>query len=45
MNLRVSEEVLAKRRKNWTPKKANVKGYLAKYAKTVQDASHGAIVG
>ena len=44
LNLKVSDEILAARRKNWQPKTVNVKGYLAKYAKTVQDASHGAIV-
>jgi len=44
MNLKVSDEVLAERRRKWQPKKINAKGYLAKYARTVQDASHGAIV-
>ena len=46
MNLKVSDEVLAERRKNFVQPTPKVrKGYLAKYAKTVQDASHGAIVG
>ena len=46
MNLKVSDEVLAVRRKNFVQPTPKVrKGYLAKYAKTVQDASHGAIVG
>lgn len=46
MNLKVSDEVLAGRRKNFVQPTPKVrKGYLAKYAKTVQDASHGAIVG
>lgn len=43
--LKVSEEVLEERRKNFKPlppKKTT--GYLSKYAKIVQDASHGAIV-
>lgn len=44
INLKVSEETLAERRKKWIPKKNNVKGYLAKYSRIVQDASHGAIV-
>ena len=44
--LKVSEEILAERRKNFVPPMPRVtKGYLAKYAKTVKDASHGAIVG
>ena len=46
LNLKVSDEVLAERRKKFVPPTPRVtKGYLAKYAKTVQDASHGAIVG
>ena len=46
MNLKVSDEVLAERRKKFVQPISKVrKGYLAKYAKTVQDASHGAIVG
>jgi len=45
MNLKVSDEVLAERRKNYVPPRPRVtSGYLAKYARTVQDASHGAIV-
>ena len=45
MNLKVSDEVLAERRKNYVPPTPRVtSGYLAKYARTVQDASHGAIV-
>ena len=46
LELKVSEEVLAERRKNFVqPTSRAAKGYLAKYAKTVKDASHGAIVG
>jgi len=44
LNLKVSDVELEQRRKNWTPKINESKGYLAKYARTVQDASHGAIV-
>ena len=45
LELKVSEEVLEERRKNFVPKPLSItSGYLAKYARTVQDASHGAIV-
>ncbi len=45
VNLLVSEDELELRRKNLKPHQLNIKsGYLSKYAKTVQDASHGAIV-
>ena len=45
MNLNVSDEILEERRKKYiVPKSKVVTGYLAKYARTVQDASHGAIV-
>lgn len=45
LNLKVSEEVLAERRKNFVKPQPKIRsGYLAKYARTVQDASHGAIV-
>ena len=45
LELKVSEEVLAERCKNFVPPTPRVtSGYLAKYARTVQDASHGAIV-
>ena len=45
LELKVSEEVLEERRKNFIPKPLKIaSGYLAKYARTVQDASHGAIV-
>ena len=45
LDLLVDEEILAVRRANlkpFTPKHKS--GYLAKYARSVQDASHGAIV-
>lgn len=45
LNLLVEEKVLEERRKKWVPKPQKItSGYLAKYARTVQDASHGAIV-
>ncbi len=45
IELLVSDEELEKRRKNLKPFEMRVKsGYLYKYAKNVQDASHGAIV-
>ena len=45
LKLKVDEATLEARRRNFTPKECKVKsGYLAKYARTVQDASHGAIV-
>ena len=44
LELKVDEKTLEERRKNWKPREINTKGYLAKYARTVQDASHGAIV-
>ena len=45
VKLLVSEEELAKRKANFKPFELKCKsGYLAKYAKNVQDASHGAIV-
>ncbi len=45
LELKVSDEVIAERRKNFVlPVPRVTSGYLAKYARTVQDASHGAIV-
>ncbi|MCQ2744127.1 MAG: dihydroxy-acid dehydratase [bacterium] len=44
LELKVDADTLEQRRKNWKPKRIIAKGYLAKYSKTVQDASHGAIV-
>lgn len=45
LNLLVSVEELENRRNNFTPKKPAINsGYLAKYSKLVQDASHGAII-
>ena len=46
LELKVDEKTLEERRKNLKPYAGKVKsGYLAKYARIVQDASHGAIVG
>ena len=46
LELKVSDEELKNRRKNLQPYNCNIKsGYLKKYSQTVQDASHGAIVG
>lgn len=45
IELLVDESILAQRRKNLKPFEPKVKsGYLAKYAKSVLDASHGALV-
>ena len=45
LELKVSEDVIQERRKNFQPIPPRVTtGYLSKYARTVQDASHGAIV-
>ena len=45
ITLMVSDEELSERRKHLQPFELKCKsGYLAKYAKNVQDASHGAIV-
>lgn len=45
INVMVSDEILSERRKELKPFEIRVKsGYLAKYARLVQDASHGAII-
>lgn len=44
LNLMVPEAELEERRKNLKPFVSNAKGYLGKYSRTVQDASHGAVV-
>ena len=44
LDLLVSDEELEERRKNLKPFTNKAKGYLGKYSRTVQDASHGAIV-
>ena len=45
LELKVSEEELAKRKAAWTPRKPNITtGYLARYAKLVTSANRGAIL-
>ena len=44
LDLLVSEKELDERKKNLKPFTTKAKGYLGKYSRTVQDASHGAIV-
>ena len=45
LNLRVSDEELAVRRKNWKPREPKIKtGYLARYARCVTSGGTGAIV-
>ena len=45
INVKVSEEELAKRKENWTPKEPKVKtGYLARYASMVTSADRGAVL-
>jgi dihydroxy-acid dehydratase len=44
MNLKVSADELAKRRKAWKPREMDIgSGYLWKYAQQVGDALHGAV--
>ena len=45
ITLKVSDEELTERRKNWTPNEPKIKtGYLARYAKLVTSADKGAIL-
>lgn len=45
IDLKVSEEELAKRKENWTPKVPDITtGYLSRYAKLVSSANRGAIL-
>lgn len=45
INVKVSDEELAKRKENWKPKEPKVKtGYLARYASMVTSADKGAIL-
>ena len=44
LNLNVSDEVLAKRKENWKPRKNEVSGYLARYASLVTSADRGAVL-
>ena len=42
--MKVSDEELARRRANWTPKTKEVSGYLKRYAALVTSADKGAIL-
>jgi dihydroxy-acid dehydratase len=45
IELKVSDEELAERKKNWTPKEPNIKtGYAARYAHLVTSANRGAVL-
>ena len=45
INLQVDETELARRKSSWVPREPAVTGgYLARYAKVVSSAAHGAIV-
>ena len=45
LNVKVSDEVLEERRKNWKPREPKVKdGYLARYEKMVTSGNRGAIL-
>ncbi len=45
LNVRISEEEMAKRKANWQPREPKVKtGYLARYAKMVTSGNRGAIL-
>ena len=45
LELAVSDEELARRKANWTPREPKVKtGYLARYAKLVSGANKGAVM-
>ena len=44
LNVLVSDEVLAERRKNWKPRINEVDGYLARYRELVTGAPQGAVL-
>ncbi len=44
INIKVSDEELAKRRESWNPKKKEVSGYLKRYAEQVTSADKGAVL-
>lgn len=45
LNVKVSDEILEERRKNWTPRKPNITtGYLTRYAAMVTSGNRGAIL-
>ena len=45
LDIKVSDEELAERKKNWVPKEPKVtSGYLARYSKLVTSGNRGAIL-
>jgi len=44
INMKVSDEELARRRENWVPKTKEVTGYLKRYAQLVTSADKGAVL-
>lgn len=44
LNVKVSEEELAKRKEKWQPKEKEVSGYLARYSKMVTSGNRGAVL-
>ena len=44
LNLKVSDEELAKRKEKWQPKEKEVSGYLARYSKMVTSGNRGAVL-
>ena len=44
LEVRISEEEMAKRRKEWHAPEKELTGYLKRYAKLVTDGMHGAVV-
>ena len=44
INLKVSDEELARRREGWVPKQPEVTGYLKRYAALVTSADKGAVL-
>ena len=44
INMKVSDQELAKRREGWIPKKKEVSGYLKRYAEQVTSADKGAVL-
>ena len=44
INMKVSDEELARRRANWTPKTREVSGYLKRYRRAVTSADRGAVL-
>ena len=44
INMKVSDEELARRRATWIPKTKEVSGYLKRYRKLVTSADRGAVL-